>query len=434
MSDDKTTYDFKNMAAAIEKKQGLRAGAKRRAWFLTLNNPCDHIPECADMQPEEVVDWANRRWCVNSKGELRKSRGSGCCYERGLKEHTDHIHIVLCSVNAGCTAEVVVKAFPMADIEVAKGSVEDLRNYLAKTGDHADKEDTTVVPPRYLGDEIVSNPSAKKKDDGGKGLSRTEQHRKLVLDAIWQDNYSYEDILADPELNVYASGMRKDMLLDAIAVRDKRQQLPARRDVRCVWLIAPDDPHNALEAARAWLSGRFGWDWGEYDLGRFAQSKLSEKTRAVLVYVSSDSAADDISVDLNNLLTCHPIQFNKSYNDSFWAVWETVVIVSASEPSALVTGQFKDFVLGHIVLRHVGAWDEGKTLENVLGLLTEKMADPNKSLSWEQVAQYFDSKSVVSIPAGDIEANDGYIPLTWNGNPSACLESDKGVSANGSLS
>lgn len=427
MANVEKTYDFKKIAAAIEKKQGLRSGAKRKAWFLTLNNPCEHIPECSDMQPEEVVDWANRHWCMNSKGELRKNRGSGCCYERGLKEHTDHIHIVLCAINTGCTAEVVVRAFPMADVEIAKGSVEDLRDYLAKTGKHADKEDTTVVSPRYMGEAIVDNPNAKEsREDGEKGLSRTESHRKLVLDAIWNDGYSYDDLLSDPELNVYASGMRKDMLLDLIAVRDK-QQRKKKRDVRAVWIISPDDPHNALEAARAWLSDRFGWDWGEYDFGRFVQSKLSEKSRAVLAYVSSDNAVNDISVDLNRLLTRNPVQFNYSYDDSFWAAWETVVIVSSDEPRALVTGKFKDFVLHCAVPQHIGNWDEKLTAKTVMNVLDEKISDPYKNLTAEQIANYFDVKSVVTFSASAIEANDGYIPMTWDGRPSAFSESTKEV-------
>lgn len=432
MANAETAYDFKKMAAAIEKKQGLRAGAKRKAWFLTLNNPCDHIPECMGMQPAEVVDWANRHWCVNSTGELKKNRGSGCCYERGLAEHTDHIHIVLCAVNTGCTAEAVVRAFPTADIEVAKGSVEDLRDYLAKTGVHADKGGTTVVPPRYLGEEIVSNPSAKKNDGNDDGLSRTEQHRKLVLDAIWKDGYTYEDILSDPELAVYAFGMRKDMLIDAIAARDKKSR-KKERDVRGVWLIGPDDSHNVLEAARAWLAERFGWDWGEYDFGRLSQPKLSEKSRAVLVYVSSITSIEDISLGLNDLLTCNPIHVQRTYNDAFWANWETVVIVSSSEPGALVAGPFKDSILHRVAPHHVGGWDEKKTLEQVSKSLAKEVDDPDDSLSWEQIANYFDAKSVISIPASAIEANDGCIPLTWDGNPSPFHESDKGV-ADGSLS
>ena len=433
MANVEKTYDFRKMASAIEKKQGLRSGAKRKAWFLTLNNPCEHIPECSGMQPEEVVDWANRHWCMNSKGEPRKNRGSGCCYERGLEEHTDHIHVVLCAINTGCTAEVVVRAFPTADVEVAKGSVEDLRNYLAKTGDHADKGDTTVVPPRYLGEEIVSNPGAKKNNDDGDGLSRTELHRKLVLDAIWEDGYSYEDILSDPELGVFASGMRKDMLLDAIAARDKKQR-PKKRDVRGIWLISPNDSHNVLEAARAWLTDRFSWDWGEYDFGRFAQSKLSEKSRAVLVYVSSNSTVDDVTIDLNNLLTCNPIQFNRTYSDAFWANWETVIIVSSSEPTALAVGQFTDFVLHRVAPYHVGGWDEKKTLEHVSKLLDKKVNGSDDSLSWEQIALYFDAKSVVSLPASAIEANDGYIPLTWDGNAPTLGESGTEEAADGSLS
>lgn len=433
MADTETKYDVKKIAAAIEKKQGLRAGAKRKTWFLTLNNPCEHIPECMGMQPEEVVDWANRHWCVNSKGELKKNRGSGCCYERGLAEHTDHIHIVLCAVNTGCTAETVVRAFPTADIEVAKGSVEDLCAYLAKTGAHADKEDTTVVEPCYLGEKIVSNPSAKKSDDDGDNLSRTEQHRKLVLDAIWKDGYTYEDILSDPELAVYASGMRKDMLIDAIAVRDK-QLRTKKRDVRGVWLIGPDDSHNVLEAARAWLTERFGWDWGEYDFGRFVQSKLSEKSRAVLVYVSSITPIEDVSLSLNNLLTCNPIQFNRTYDDAFWANWETVVIVSSSEPVALVAGPFKESILHRVDPHHVGGWDGKKTLEHVSKFLDKEVDDPDDSLSWEQIANYFDAKSVVSIPASAIEANDGYIPLTWDGDAPTLGETGIEEATDGSLS
>lgn len=352
MANVEKTYDFKKIAAAIEKKQGLRSGAKRKAWFLTLNNPCEHIPECSDMQPEEVVDWANRHWCMNSKGELRKNRGSGCCYERGLKEHTDHIHIVLCAINTGCTAEVVVRAFPMADVEIAKGSVEDLRDYLAKTGKHADKEDTTVVSPRYMGEAIVDNPNAKEsREDGEKGLSRTESHRKLVLDAIWKDNYSYEDILADPELSVYASGMRKDMLLDSIAARDNAVALRQKRVVRSAWCADSYSMMTTVEAARNWLVANYGTNWGEWKLGNIAQPALNSTCKAVLVVwpSSCDGVKSAYTDELANLVSSAPFQVRRTYDDFFWAAWNTVLICSPYIARLTCEGCSAQFVLGKLL-------------------------------------------------------------------------------------
>ena len=84
-------------------------------------------------------------------------------------------------------------------------------------------------------------------------------------------------------------------------------------------------------------------------------------------------------------------------------------------------------VLPFLYLQHVGGWNERKTLENVSKLLDAKVNNRDEVLSWEQVASYFDAKSVISLPASAIEANDGYIPMTWDGRPSAFRMPDKEV-------
>lgn len=100
----------------------------------------------------------------------------------------------------------------------------------------------------------------------------------------------------------------------------------------------------------------------------------------------------------------------------------------------MAVGQFTDFVLHRVAPYHVGGWDEKKTLEHVSKLLDKKVNGSDDSLSWEQIALYFDAESVVSLPASAIEANDGYIPLTWDGNAPTLDESGTEEAADGSLS
>ena len=66
--------------------------------------------------------------------------------------------------------------------------------------------------------------------------------------------------------------------------------------------------------------------------------------------------------------------------------------------------------------------------------LDKEVDDPDDSLSWEQIANYFDAKSVVSIPASAIKANDGYIPLTWDGDAPTLGETGIEEATDGSLS
>ncbi|MBW3091337.1 hypothetical protein [Bifidobacterium miconisargentati] len=207
---DKNDKDFDRMVRAIERKCGLKSDQGLNTFFITVNNPAEHYPECEGKTPEEIVDWALAKCLRNQHGELRKSRGATVCFERGRKEHTEHLHIALSFTgrNGGKVA-TVLRIWPTADIERAEGSVEQIHEYLSKTGEHADKEDTTVIPPKHDGEPIIANPRQK----GSKGerepidpasLSKRDLRFQALRKAVFAGK-SEKDIWADDVLGVYAA-------------------------------------------------------------------------------------------------------------------------------------------------------------------------------------------------------------------------------------
>ena len=39
---------------------------RERSWFMVLNNPEEHIPDCENMTPEEIVDYLADKWMVKN--------------------------------------------------------------------------------------------------------------------------------------------------------------------------------------------------------------------------------------------------------------------------------------------------------------------------------------------------------------------------------
>ena len=35
---------------------------RTRSWFMVINNPKDHLPDCADMTPEEICNYCAEKW------------------------------------------------------------------------------------------------------------------------------------------------------------------------------------------------------------------------------------------------------------------------------------------------------------------------------------------------------------------------------------
>lgn len=319
---------------AIERRNGLRPGQHRHTWFITQNNPAEQIPECRGMSPEEIVRWAVDHCVHNAKGGPLRSRGVAVCYERGAEEHTDHIHIVLSFTGRnGGRASTVYRLWPKADIEVAKGTVEDFDAYLRKTGRFEGKGET-VVEPVFDGEPLIANDKKKTKDSSDPTELSKRDRRWLEIRQAIEEGKTAEDIWKDPTLSLYAKDFTVPMerLLSAHAA-----QRPHKRSVTVMWVKAgrrSDDQAAPLEvvesAVRDWLE-ETGLKWGEWDLSLAAQPHVSADTEAVLVVIPRwGSSIDRLTV--YQIMSGSPLRVAQGYGRGFWAAWTTIVVVCGDEP------------------------------------------------------------------------------------------------------
>lgn len=353
---------------AIERKCGLRPGQGLHTFFITVNNPTDHFEDCRNMTPEEIVDWALARCLRNRKGELRKSRGATVCFERGEKEHTDHLHIALSFTgrNGGKVA-TVVNLWPTADIERANGTVEEIEDYLSKTGRHADKKDTTVVPPKHDGEPLMPNPRAKrnkgKDDPPDPGILSKRDLRWRILRQAVLDGMSEGEIWADEVLGIYAAELnyplQKIIELRRAAVEIQR---PKQRAVRTLWVqLEPGTSASITEISiRHCLElHREGYGrWGQWRLGAVFQPGVSIATNTLYVDARERSMSSD--EELERLVTGVPLQVTTRSDRSFWAAWTNAVVLALDPPSPVMSS------LGQL---HSISIPPGKSLKETNGLM-----------------------------------------------------------------
>lgn len=101
------------------KDQGLEhVGKSDRRWFLTINN------------------YSEKEW-AKSQSEIKNTNYGICCKERGEKTKTPHIHVWLHFKNAR-SFKSIKKKFPRANIQVGKGTDQQVRKYLTKEGKYVE--------------------------------------------------------------------------------------------------------------------------------------------------------------------------------------------------------------------------------------------------------------------------------------------------------
>ncbi|MCI1649439.1 hypothetical protein [Bifidobacterium tibiigranuli] len=365
---DKTEAAVKD----IERKQGLRPGQRVHTWFVTQNNPAKNIPECMGKTPEEIVQWAIDH-C------LGKSRGVAACYERG-ENGTDHIHLALSFTgrNGGKT-ETVYRLFPKADIEVAKGSMEDIEDYLHKRGRFAGKGET-VVEPVYGGEPLVTNPrqgGKDEKDDDPSKLSKRDL-RWLELQKAVDEGKTWDDIWNDPVLSLYAKDFEWQ-LGHLLAARAARR--PHKREVTVAWVMpAPSPSGGAIpvevveSAVRDWLD-ECEASWGEWDPSLITQPHITPDTATVLVVAPR---CDSTTVGMvYRLMSGSPMQVPQGRGHGFWAMWDKVVVVSSALPAQSMEP---------LISRRVSIPPDARTT-----LMRKLIADGNCLLDVSEVAEVFET-------------------------------------------
>lgn len=105
-----------------------------RSMFCVFDNPQDHDPSLANLEPQEICDVILSRWTQSKSG--RTGAVLYCISEKGLH----HLHMVLeCPSTQTFTFAAVKKLFPSAHLSWTRGTKDQVEAYINKTGKFEEK-------------------------------------------------------------------------------------------------------------------------------------------------------------------------------------------------------------------------------------------------------------------------------------------------------
>lgn len=150
---------------------------KAYKWLITINNPDDKgiafedLPKIIDSKWKKVI-----YYCY--------------CKEIGNETHTPHFHIFLYTQNQ-IHGSSVSKAFKNAHVDLCRGTCQENRDYIYKTGkwENDPKEDTRIEGMQYESGECPEEKPGKRTD--------LDELRKLILEGktngeIYEINSAYQ--------------------------------------------------------------------------------------------------------------------------------------------------------------------------------------------------------------------------------------------------
>lgn len=189
------------------------ADKQSRKWQLTINNPQDKGLDHDAIKKVLEQFKSLTYWCVAD--------------ETGLDTHTPHSHLFFCLKSPG-KFSTVKKRFPEAHIEAAKGTIQENRAYVQKSGKWADdpKADTSV-PGTF-------EESGEPPEEPGQG-ARTDIAELYRL--IAEEGMSNAEVMEqNPELAAHIGKMDK-IRQDVLEARYREQ----RRELEVTYIFGPTE-------------------------------------------------------------------------------------------------------------------------------------------------------------------------------------------------
>ena len=184
---------------------------RSRSWFMVLNNPEEHIPDCHDMSPEEIVNYLANKWMAKN-GDNASCAFAYCISAKGL------IHIHGIGENPNKVAFKVVKElFPGVHLQATKGTKKQAEDYIYKRGAFAEKGEK-IVCTKMVG-EIAG--SQGKRNDLDKIADMV--HSGLSLLQIQDElGCSYE---------------KYEHVVKGYFFRIKQKEMPRMRNITVIWHV-----------------------------------------------------------------------------------------------------------------------------------------------------------------------------------------------------
>lgn len=301
---------------------GQGKDSQARCWFVTINNPEKHLADLGlpeNSTPEQVVDWCLNYWMQAARKGKESDRGAGACYEVGEKG-TPHIHMACCSKQRP-RFSYMKKLFPPADLRMARGTSEEITNYLSKTGrkENEEKAHTQIVSAKFIGMPIISDKDMGEFPDEGKKSIFNEIDSLLLAGKRPAEIYAMH-----PKYAFYANSIERTYM------SRKQTSVPAWRDVKVVYHTGKSGSgksYSRMEYERdcpedIHVIAGMNWDhpWDAYSGQKIV---FFDEFRSQIKYN-----------ELLTLLDGYRLELPARYGNKF-AAWETVEIASVIPPELL---------------------------------------------------------------------------------------------------
>lgn len=168
-------------------------------------------------------------------------------------------------------------------------------------------------------------------------MTASEMKREAIREAVMGDGKTLEDIMNDSRLGLYAASCLPWLRL-LIELRDASKA--HERAVRVLWLEQQSGASVQLMdmAVRKLLErARSVWgEWGEWRLGQGYQPGVLPRTRAVLVDATYRENSGSLDDELFRIASGSAYQVPVRADRSFWAAWETVIVIATTAPPPLL--------------------------------------------------------------------------------------------------
>lgn len=184
---------------------------RERSWFMVINNPEEHIPDCENMSEEEIVNYLADKWMARN-GTNASCAFAYCISADGLR----HVHGIGENPNK-VAFKVVRELFPGVHLEVTKGTKKQAEDYIYKRGAFAEKGEKILcckVVGEIAGSQGKRNDLDKIADMVHSGLSLLQ-----IQDELGCNYEKYEHIVK------------------GYFFRTKQKEMPRIRNINAIWHV-----------------------------------------------------------------------------------------------------------------------------------------------------------------------------------------------------